>query len=745
MKWLFVLACALTLRDSVAIFGAIKNALGFGEKTTEQFYNLHCKLENVNELVCFVDVLNYEAKEKDLYEKDGASFCGAFKFEQSGERVTLSSYETPEEVSCTTSRACRAVNQKGLVSAVYGRHKEVCAKDGEKSSEQQSVTVYTARYETQDADDIKITTDMLSNAGFVSVKLGKAPIDEPRKQKSDDTKTYFSISGGGWRALSSSVGVLRGLSVTGALANVDMFTSVSGASWFLSKLAFDNEFASEVLGTEVPIGHVITKWYETDYYPGITASETKPCTNEVGKFLSSLSGEQSSISPAMIVDMVGDFERFDYDWGRLVHEFIVGDKTSKLSLHTATISDSLRTKIPKQVKFAFNWNHFNHWGGDDVKQFFLREKKTGKISQRPVYTNAHYDLDGDDFKVEVKARGSPIKELFEVCNVGDNGEHVCGDHDFSKLTVGQAASASSAYMGFTTVRPWMKAAFTQIRSTVPIPTEGLTGTLACKAARPFLGLFLKGHCNRAVQAEIGKITGCRDETIDETTNRYTRFLRNMAIDFTRAVKGETDTSKMAFDALNDINGVSTIISEHLKGGKAGQALVIVNNGLGSNYMEKYFQDGPHFTLEDTGCEPDMPSDKVHEAYQQIEKDHAEFFKKNFGVEFKRNEKLPICSAPMADTSFFAGAPPQQYRFEDPYVPKHITYAYKKSAKIIRNDEFYALKDGQESEMDVLFLILNAPLATFAHPKEASIGHVGVAGGMEAAVNALQKLFPSFFP
>ena len=92
-----------------------------------------------------------------------------------------------------------------------------------------------------------------------------------------------------------------------------------------------------------------------------------------------------------------------------------------------------------------------------------------------------------------------------------------------------------------------------------------------------------------------------------------------------------------------------------------------------------------------------------------------------------------------------GAPPQQYRFEDPYVPKHITYAYKKSAKIIRNDEFYALKDGQESEMDVLFLILNAPLATFAHPKEASIGHVGVAGGMEAAVNALQKLFPSFFP
>ena len=77
------------------------------------------------------------------------------------------------------------------------------------------------------------------------------------------------------------------------------------------------------------------------------------------------------------------------------------------------------------------------------------------------------------------------------------------------------------------------------------------------------------------------------------------------------------------------------------------------------------------------------------------------------------------------------------------MPKHITYAYKKSAKIVQNDEFYNL-DGQDSEIDVLFLILNAPLATFAHPKEGSIGHVGVAGGMEAAVNALQKLFPSFF-
>ena len=92
-----------------------------------------------------------------------------------------------------------------------------------------------------------------------------------------------------------------------------------------------------------------------------------------------------------------------------------------------------------------------------------------------------------------------------------------------------------------------------------------------------------------------------------------------------------------------------------------------------------------------------------------------------------------------------GAPPQQYRFEDPYVPKHITYAYKKSAKIIRNDDFYYLKDGQHSEIDVLFLILNAPLTTFAHAQDGSLGHVGAAAGMEQAIYALQNQFPSFFP
>ena len=66
---------------------------------------------------------------------------------------------------------------------------------------------------------------------------------------------------------------------------------------------------------------------------------------------------------------------------------------------------------------------------------------------------------------------------------------------------------------------------------------------------------------------------------------------------------------------------------------------------------RYFEDGPPFLLEDFGCEPDMPSQKVHEAYEQIEKNRQEFFK-GLNAEFKRNKDLPICSVPMADVSFF---------------------------------------------------------------------------------------------
>ena len=69
------------------------------------------------------------------------------------------------------------------------------------------------------------------------------------------------------------------------------------------------------------------------------------------------------------------------------------------------------------------------------------------------------------------------------------------------------------------------------------------------------------------------------------------------------------------------------------------------------HSNRYFEDGPPFLLTDAGCEPDMASQKVHEAYEEIEKNREEFFK-GFNVEYKRNKDIPICSVPMADVSFF---------------------------------------------------------------------------------------------
>ena len=52
----------------------------------------------------------------------------------------------------------------------------------------------------------------------------------------------------------------------------------------------------------------------------------------------------------------------------------------------------------------------------------------------------------------------------------------------------------------------------------------------------------------------------------------------------------TPTHSQTRTQLNDVNGLGTIIAEHLKSDQAGQVLVIANNALGTNIMEKYVRD-----------------------------------------------------------------------------------------------------------------------------------------------------------
>ena len=88
--------------------------------------------------------------------------------------------------------------------------------------------------------EMKLMTTMLTKMGFTSLQLGQERINKPRTIKDVWTKYYIGISGGGWRALAGHMGAFRALSQKGALPKVDMLSSVSGGTWFLAKLSFDD-------------------------------------------------------------------------------------------------------------------------------------------------------------------------------------------------------------------------------------------------------------------------------------------------------------------------------------------------------------------------------------------------------------------------------------------------------------------------------------------------------------------------
>ena len=73
------------------------------------------------------------------------------------------------------------------------------------------------------------------------------------------------------------------------------------------------------------------------------------------------------------------------------------------------------------------------------------------------------------------------------------------------------------------------------------------------------------------------------------------------------------------------------------------------------------------------------------------------------------------------------------------------FAYKQGATIVKNDDFYALPNGETKTIDLLFLIASAPVATGALPESGSGSYVGLALSMELAMNELAEKFPSFFP
>ena len=90
-----------------------------------------------------------------------------------------------------------------------------------------------------------------------------------------------------------------------------------------------------------------------------------------------------------------------------------------------------------------------------------------------------------------------------------------------------------------------------------------------------------------------------------------------------------------------------------------------------------------------------------------------------------------------------GYPPQQHRFPNPKIPNHVTWAYKRNVTIAENKQFYTLSDGGSKNIDVLFLMANAPVATLSMPEAGSQAYAGMARDMELAMGSLLGMFPSF--
>ena len=88
-----------------------------------------------------------------------------------------------------------------------------------------------------------------------------------------------------------------------------------------------------------------------------------------------------------------------------------------------------------------------------------------------------------------------------------------------------------------------------------------------------------------------------------------------------------------------------------------------------------------------------------------------------------------------------GHPPEHHRFKDKRIPEHITYAYKRAATIIKNEDFYQLPDNGTYTIDLLFLMSNAPVATASFPEAGSESYVGLANAMELAMDELSTMFP----
>jgi len=426
--------------------------------------------------------------------------------------------------------------------------------------------------------DVKITPAMMTTMGFTSFQFGNKLVQELETPpvKSESKKYYVGISGGGWRALAGHMGAFRALSNHMVLPKVSMFSSVSGGTWFLTKLSFDDNFSRKVLRNETHIGEDVLEWMEQEYFVVIRNTthfpQTKENQNQVSSFLTSLVTQAPAPVRAAMSSGIIAANHFGFSWQPLVEQAVLGAGiVSSEPLANTNLASESRSNFGKAT-LAFNWNHLHQWESPSTCSKWFLKGKQGDHVQYPVYTSALYqELSEDDIRFQVVMQGKDMDNLFNVCykenedfcdndaslNSDAPGTQHCGEFRFRNLTVGQVASASSAAVGGGAVRAWVQNAIELVRRKAKDALKGSVNVWYCKIYVMLIENLL-GSCNhKLVLEEFSKFIGCASDSIEKedseiTAKRWVGFLEKMAIKITvdsPLANGTTHQGHMAIDAV----------------------------------------------------------------------------------------------------------------------------------------------------------------------------------------------------
>ena len=419
--------------------------------------------------------------------------------------------------------------------------------------------------------ELKLTTSMLTTIGFTSLQFGS----ETLQPTSLPRKFYVGVSGGGWRALTGHMGAFRALSNNNLLPMVDMFSSVSGGTWFLTKLAFDDEFSAKVLRNDMHISESVLEWMERDYFPVIRNAtrlhQKKQSSNDnVASFLTTLVTQAPGPVRAALSSGIVAANHFHFSWQELVEQAVLGQGiVSHKPLANTNLAQEARANFGNAT-LAFNWNQLHQWESPSTcSKWFLKEAQ-GEYVQYPVYTSALYEeRSDDDIRYEVIMQGKSMNGSFRVClqekeSFCENGISStsnndvmanCGDFQFRNLTVGQVASASSAAVGGGAVRAWVQSVIELIRQKAKDTLKGSVNVLYCSQ----YGMLIKnllGSCHQQlVLEEFFKFLGCETDSLQKedseiTAKRWVGFLKKMAVQMNVSSPLANDhQGHMAIDAV----------------------------------------------------------------------------------------------------------------------------------------------------------------------------------------------------